>query len=369
MDPVFSINDIFPSAPQGLRNIGFLFGAGTSCKAGYPLMTELTQKVLSKLDNSEYDFLNNVITRTINEGIDKGNGTPNIEAITDILEDAIIRLQPTSNEYLSLIKIRSSIKAKIFDVMNEIESPNLEDHILFFSALHHIFEGRSGSEAVWIFTPNYDLLFELAASHVGVPLVRGFLGSALGYFNIQSLSLKIGFEENKKFSSLSQSIFKLIKLHGSIDWWKSRSPENSRSVFSTQNPKQIQYDVDRVMVMPQRKKVRDTLEYPFSEIFRFSERILGNECKFLVSCGYSYGDEHINDTLLLPKLKEGKIKLVGFLKEDSPNLEAFKKCAPFSFGTEAFSKKAGFSETGGTTLWEFEKLVDLLIEFAGIRRQ
>lgn len=363
----FKLVDIFPNATMGLSNIGFFFGAGTSLDAGYPLMRGLTECVLHKLDNSEFSTLDGVVKRVTSKSIKIEGAQPNIEEITDILESAIFNYDKKSREYEELLGLQLIIRDSIVNVMNDVEKPNLEDHILFFSALRSIFEGRS--ETVWIFTPNYDLLFELAASHVKVPLIRGFIGTSLRYFDINSLKFDIGEVRRKGFLPLKRPIFRLIKLHGSLDWWKEKTENPSPPVYSTQHPKQIKDPVERVMVLPRRQKVRETLDHPYNEIFRFAQSVLGTRCKYLVSCGYSYGDEHINTTLLLPKLQNREIRLVAFLKDDTSNLDPFKQCRSFSFGTEGISKKEGNINNEGTELWQFKKLVDLLVEHAGYRSE
>ena len=91
----FSISEIFPNASQGLSNVGFLFGSGTSYKAGYPLMPELTIKVLEKLEQNKIDIIKKIIEKQ-NLKLDKSRGEPNIEVISDTIESGI---------YLSLIHI------------------------------------------------------------------------------------------------------------------------------------------------------------------------------------------------------------------------------------------------------------------------
>ncbi|MDO8724601.1 MAG: SIR2 family protein [Candidatus Methanoperedens sp.] len=355
----FELVDIFPNASHGLANIGFLFGAGSSLKAGYPLMPELTVKVIEKLDREEVEILDGLVYKSFNKHIDKASGDPNIEIISDLLETALFTVEKTNSQYTEMLNVRSSIREKIVEVLLSTSRPNLDDHIRFFMALNRLLSGRT--ENVWIFTPNYDLLFELAASIAKVPLFNGFSGTSLRFFNIRNLSLTMGLVNGQRFSPLSQPIFRLIKLHGSLDWWKDKT-----SIYSIQSPDQISREFERVMVLPRRKKITDTLEAPFGEIFRFSEQIIGTQCKYLVSCGYSYGDDHINNTLLLPKLQQGKVRLTAFVKADTPNLESFKNHVPFSFGTENSLKRAGTLQSGGTELWQFDKFVDLLCRYAGI---
>lgn len=355
----FELEDFFPNATQGLSNIGFLFGAGASVKAGYPLMRKLTVEVIAKLAQGEVDLLDSLVEKSLSKKIDKVNGDPDIEVILDITEAALFAVDNKDTVYNKLISVQASIREKIVEVLSSTTKPYLDDHIRFFTALNRLLSGRS--ESVWIFTPNYDLLFEIAASLAKVPLFNGFFGTSLRFFNIQAFDLMLGAKDGQRFSPLTQPLFRLIKLHGSLDWWKDET-----SVFNTQSQDQIQKNVTRVMILPRRRKVTETLEAPFGDIFRFSDRIIGTRCKYLVSCGYGYGDEHINGTLLLPKVQQAKIRLTAFMKSDTPNLDPFKNCPPFSFGNETFIEKAGNIQNVGTDLWQFDKFVDRLCKHAGV---
>lgn len=357
----FSLLDMFPNVSNGLSNIGFFFGAGTSFKAGYPLMSDLTIHVISKLNSQEMKLLDFLVGKTLKRTIDKIKGEPNIELIFDVLESALVTTSPNDPMYLQMNQARISIREKIVDVFLNIPKPFLDDHIRFFLALNRCFSGRSTN--IWIFTTNYELLFEQAAALARAPLFDGFFGSSLRYFDVQNLNIKIGWENGRTFNHYSQPTFRLVKLHGSLDWWRDC---NSIYSYHIQQPYQLQNPPERVMILPRRKKITETLEPPFGELFRLSERIIGTECRYLVTCGYSYSDEHINETLLLPKVQQGKIKLTAFLKDDSPGLQIFKPYPSFSFGTEIFSQKKGGLQDLGTDLWQFERLVDTICNYSGI---
>lgn len=358
----FELVDIFPNASQGLSNIGFIFGAGASYKAGYPLMPELTVKVIEKLSASEADLLDDLVSKAHGTKIDRAKGEPNIELISDLLESALFTIDRAEPQYNSMQQARASIREKIVDVMLSTMKPKLDDHVRFFTALNCIFSGRS--ETIWIFTPNYDLLFELGAAVAKAPLNNGFLGASFGYFNVQSLGLSIGTVDSAKFSPLSQPVFRLVKLHGSLDWWRDKALQTS--IYSTQTPTQVNVDLERVIVLPRKRKITETLDMPFGDIFRLSEKIIGSQCKYLVSCGYGYGDEHINSTLLLPKVQQGKIRLTALVKDHTTNLDEFRNLAAFSFGTTSSLKKNGSLLTVGTDLWQFDKFVNLLCNHAGM---
>jgi len=356
----FQLVDIFPNLSHGLANIGFLFGAGTSHKAGYPLMPALTNQVLSKLVPDEFALLDKLVFRSLAKKINKTIGEPNIEIISDILEASILTADINHADYAHMLELRNAIRQRIVDVLVAVENPRLDDHIRFFSALNRLLSGRP--EQVWIFTPNYELLFEIASSIAKFPLLDGFLGASVRFFSINSLLFQSGIVDGHNFKPFSQPTIRLIKLHGSLDWWKRNG-----TVYSTQDPNKLQDAPERVIVLPRKKKVTETLEPPFDDLFRVSARVLGTNCKYLVSCGYGYGDQHINETLLLPKLQQAKISLTAFVKEDSANLDPFRNLPAFTFSTENSSKKKNCPiENNGSDLWQFDKLVDMLANAAGI---
>lgn len=355
----FSIEDIFPSAKSGFQNIGFIFGAGTSKKAGYPLMDELTTKVLNKLNEEQFNLISNLVYNNLSIKIDKNSSNPNIEEISDILESTIINTSQESDKQ-KYKALRDLLRETIINLFLNINNPDIKDHILFFNALKRIFYGRD--ENIWIFTTNYDLLLESAASYSGIFLSNGFIGSGIQYFHPQSLLFKYGTLKGNVFSPLKEPKIRLIKLHGSLNWWR-----NSNGIMAYENTS-INNNADRIIVLPRKRKIIETLDSPYDQIFKISSDIIGVECKYLVSCGYSFNDQHINETLLLPKLQQSRITLAAFLKDENQNLNQFKNFPSFSFGTNISSKKISSSETKeGTELWQFDKFVELLAKTAGIQ--
>ena len=351
----FSIEDIFPNINTGLQNIGFIFGAGASKNAGYPLMNELTTAVKQKLTQEELDLIDQITNKEL-------NSDPNIEEITDILEEYIVN-SGQSDKAQQLIKVRDSVRKKITEIFLEIKNPDINDHVLFFNSLKKLFAGRD--ENIWIFTTNYDLLFEIAASYSKISLFNGFIGSGLQYFYSDTLHFKYGIPNGHNFISNKEPKIRLIKLHGSINWWKSNDNDN---VLSSINDSSLLTSYERVMVLPRRKKVIETLDHPYDKLFTIASKIIGGECKYLVSCGYSFNDQHINETLLIPKLRQANISLVSFLKEENNNLKQLTNYFSFAYGTENSSKKLHSAVANeGTDLWIFQNFVHLLASTAGIK--
>ena len=297
----FSLSQLFPGIDNGLNQIGFLFGAGTSKEAGYPLMSDLTKIVVSSLSKNSKSAFEEVLSQK-ELVYDAATGVPNIEIISDFVIEASITAPARRYEQLE-----KEIRTQITETFLSIDSPNLSDHVCFLEALKR--RSHCTNSKVTILTTNYDILFELAAGEVGVRIETGFDGALKRSFLLSVFDLSRGRVEQNRFSARSELQINLIKLHGSISWRK----ENEHIIESGINL----YDssTERAIILPRRRKVMDTLDEPFDQLFIKSARILGTDCKYLVSCGFSYGDKHINDQLIVPNLRAGKIRLTALCGE------------------------------------------------------
>lgn len=336
--------DLFPNAEMGLHNIGFLFGAGTSYAAGYPLTSKLTTDVLASLRKEELDLLYNLLDK---EGLELKPkiGSPDIELISDI-----INKHKNIGGIKNIDSLISNIKSSIIDCLKSISNVNYEHHIRFFQALKRRLANSKTN--VWIFTTNYDLVLETAAAIVGLPVTNGFEGINLRYFDIRNLSLQRGLVSDSKFEPIPEPTIRIVKLHGSMSWMKDKG-----SIFEKFT------DIDKsnsCLILPQRTKVVDTLEAPYDSLFRYTNEILGSKCEFIVSCGFSYRDQHINDHLLIPKLRSGKINLFALSKEINDDIKALSQYEAFKYGTEDSIKTGTSTHMNGTDLWDFVKLVNLI---------
>ena len=292
----FSVSQLFQGIETGLNSIGFLFGAGTSKDAGYPLMGDLTKTVVSNLDATNRSVLDKILAA---KGIDydKATGDPNIEILSDLVTEHFVTTQETKYGNLEF-----ALRALIVETILSVTSPDLSDHVRFLDGLKQRAHGTSPT--VTILTTNYDVLFELAACEVGIRMETGFDGPLRRTFDIASFDLARGTVDNTRFSPRKELHINLIKLHGSVAWLKNgtRIVESAQKLHSPAP--------ERSMVLPRRRKVMDTLADPFDQLFTKASRILGSSCKYLVSCGFSFGDKHINDQLLFHRMR----KLLSFRK-------------------------------------------------------
>jgi hypothetical protein len=272
-------------------------------------------------------------------------GSPDIEVISDILNK-----HKNIGGIAKIDTLISEVKSIIIDCLSSVNKVNYEHHLKFFQALKR--KLANSKTSVWIFTTNYDLVLETAAAMAGLPVVNGFEGVNLRYFDIRNLNLQQGLVANSKFEPIPEPTIRIVKLHGSISWMKDQGKIFERfTEIDKSNP---------CLILPQRTKVVDTLESPYDSLFRYTSDVLGSKCEYIVSCGFSYRDQHINDHLLIPKLRSGKINLFALSKEMNNDIQRLSQFGAFKYGTEDSIKTGTFTHNEGTDLWDFEKLVNLI---------
>ena len=340
------LSEMFPSIETGLNRVGFLFGAGASKEAGYPLMSDLTKFVVSSLSAANRTTLDEILAAK-KSAYEPASGTPDIEALSDLVTEHIIASQ--DSKYADL---ESSIRKLIVEKIMSVTDPDLTHHVCFLEALKKRAHGNSST--VTILTTNYDILFELAASEVGIRVETGFDGPLRRVFDPEVFDLARGKVKKQRFSPRPELQINLIKLHGSISWFK----DGNRVIESGLGLSSI--NQERSLILPRRQKVMDTLAEPFDQLFTRSSRMLGFTCKYIASCGFSFGDKHINDQLILPKLREGAIRLTALCETEPDCLDELRRFPSFLAGFRENCIVDQVDTRVGTNLWQFSKLTKLL---------
>jgi hypothetical protein len=131
---------------------------------------------------------------------------------------------------------------------------------------------------VEIFTTNYDVLIERSLEQARVPVFDGFVGSYAPYFSpdaIESDATMPGYEWSR-----------LWKLHGSINWELRQG-----SVVRTTGP------CAGEMILPSHRKYDESRKQPYLALIDRLARSVAREGALVITCGYSWSDEHINSVI------------------------------------------------------------------------
>jgi hypothetical protein len=339
------LSTILPNVAQTLDGTGFLFGAGASYEAGYPLMSVLTQTVIGGLTLDQRTHLDEVL-HVQGSPFDSAAGTPNIEQIADFI---IAHWTNSGDPRSSALETR--LRELILECILSVTTPNLDYHVRFLNALKKRAFGLPC--CVWIFTTNYDLLFEQAAALAGVTIENGFCGTTHRFFNSAQFRSCSGSVSGQRFTQTSNLTVKLLKLHGSISWFE----QDGR--FYEQHPLALLSTARRAMVLPRRRKLMETLIPPFDSIFTEAVRLLGSECRYLASCGFNYADEHITQHVLMPAMQAKKCRLFALSQLEPDGVAPFNSMPNYSGAFETHSHSAGRRTAETTDTWKFSNFIKL----------
>ncbi len=338
MDPTAKDNLAQLDNQLAAGNQSWLFGAGISLDAGIPLMWPLTDRVFAKAkvegeanDLSVLEFIRSQLSsdshiehilsqlgdhRAIADRSKNRNVTFN-EVILSVDD-----LDALHQRVLTWIAetIRWGFRPKKADGTPEVIGTHetrivtIENHSAFVSALFNRSQAGLSERrrAVRLFTTNYDTLLEDALALGGFSYWDGFSGGAVAYRNH-----RYGDEEPNLRDRAH-----VIKLHGSIDWHLGEDDRVWRVRDGDLYPKKT----SRVLIYPQSTKYLATQRDPFAAQFDLFRRALSaREENVLVTCGYSFGDEHINQEIELALQRpENKTTVLAFTPKMHPILERWR---------------------------------------------
>lgn len=173
---------------------------------------------------------------------------------------------------------------------SDVSDPVLDLYEAFYRRL--VLRDRSLPRP-WVFTTNYDLYNERAMDRLGLPYANGFSGVVERRFNPATFRYALAEQldiSNRKWSAVDGFVY-LCKLHGSISW-----TEDGHGLFPIREiwP---QASASKVMIFPTPAKQNSSLGSPYSDLFReFQSRVV-REQTVLMTMGYAFGDEHLNNII------------------------------------------------------------------------
>ncbi len=303
----------------------WLLGAGISCNSNIPLMYPLTNRVKTMIDSNGNAKDKEIYALLISELDNKAHIEHYLSHIGDLIalagraksKSATIQKKTFTNE--ELLHLHGSIIEAIGDtvrygysseggkeVIGKFDSPivEIEHHIKFVQAIYSNRSNLLSRSKLNFFTTNYDTLLEDALGLEKFTVVDGFSGGAIAYWNPQF--------EFKDSNNLPNKCL-LYKLHGSIDWQRDEEKGLIRNRYGT---KYLANKSD-IMIYPQATKYVETQKDPFSYLFNgFRNALNFPDDNVLITCGYSFGDEHINAEIESAlSSRDNRTTLVAFILE------------------------------------------------------
>ncbi|PWH86689.1 SIR2 family protein [Brumimicrobium oceani] len=304
-DPSEYIRGIQQVLISDKKRIGFLFGAGSSLAKKsnktltVPAIAKMTTDIITIVGEVQKKY--EVALDEIK--VELGEENFNIETILSNLEQKatfigngeLNTLKKTDFENL-IIEIKKNVRTMVS--VHENETNKVVTSEIVNELVHTDFASWIGQAErkypIELFTTNYDFLFELGLESKEVPYYDGFCGSLRPFFNPESV---------EDFSFLANQT-KLWKIHGSLGWHFDKDTEKILRVNSDDND---------ILIYPSSLKYKDSKKQPYESLLDRLSNFIKQDDTILITCGYSWGDEHINSRIISALKTNTTSHVIGLL--------------------------------------------------------
>lgn len=284
-DPVKHIKFLRQTLSQDKKPLGFFISAGCPLAVKmpddkWPLIPDvakLTEYITNELKSKTAE--KNNFDKLIDEVILSNLKSNNIEDILSFLrglKEVSVGNSVRGFTKENLVELEKNICNKIVEKLEV----NLPDK---YTPYHKLAQWISidRDKPIEVFTTNYDLLLEEAFEDLSIPYFDGFVGSRQSFFDLRAV------EDNL----IPKHWTRLWKIHGSINWFQKENKEVYRSSLTKENG-------DSYLIYPSHLKYEQSRKMPYLALIDQLNRFIRQPNSLLIISGYSFNDQHLNDTII-----------------------------------------------------------------------
>jgi hypothetical protein len=344
-DPSEYIRGIQQILISDKKKIGFLFGAGSSLSMKsdksltVPAIGKMTAEIVEELEKKETKY--KIALDEIKEEL--GEKYFNIETILSNLELKVSIIGKSKlnglekAEFIKLItEVKKSVRKKVsvhLDDKNKIINKDVVCELVQTDFANWIGQAER-KFPIEIFTTNYDFLFELGLEHKEIPYYDGFCGSLRAFYNPESV---------EDFSFLTNQT-KLWKIHGSLGW---HFDDDTGKIL------RVSPDDDDILIYPSTLKYKDSKKQPYESLLDRLSNFLKQDDTILITCGYSWGDEHINSRIISALKTNTTSHVIGLIFDDFEKIDEHSNVSKIGLDNPKISIYASRNAIIGCNLGEW----------------
>ena len=283
-DPTVQVSVLQQCLSGGKKPIGLFLGAGcplaVSADDQTPLIPDIagiTNLVRQQLIES--DELKDIFQTAHRQLTDDGIHTPTVEDLLTHIRALAAVVGSDTVRGLSGNQLDELDRA-ICDLIHEVVNKELPDRSTPYHSVATWANAIPREFPIEIFTTNYDLLMEQALEESRVPYFDGFPGARRPLFD------PFAIEQDTPLPNWTR----LWKLHGSINWYQDDNLEVFRATATEAGRRRV--------IHPSHLKYHESRRMPYLAMLDRIRSFLRIPTAAMVICGYSFRDEHINETIV-----------------------------------------------------------------------
>jgi hypothetical protein len=284
-----SLKEILLASLQ-MQHTVVLSGSGTSLgPVGGPSMADLWGAAIGKKPNKE--------VTGIAEKIKYDLAIHNIEEILSKAEAYLQIMDET--DIKSFVYSCKKIILEMCSIF--LTEEKLEAHKTF---LHRFSRRRVRDPRLKVFTTNYDLCFEYAASSLGGVVIDGFSFTPPRHYDPRYFGYDIirRPRANEDQGNYLEGVFQLYKLHGSVNWARSSNGLIQEKINPTPD--------EACLIYPARGKYQQSFLQPHLESISQYLAALREPNTCLVAIGFGFNDDHLSEPLLAAVRSNPHLRLI-----------------------------------------------------------
>ena len=272
-----------------MQHLVVLAGSGCSLSAGGPSMLHLWHDAVGETPS---DMAKDT-ARKVNHDLTNTN----IEAFLSRIE-AFLQV----NDDIEVAAFLNSSKKVILEKCSALLNP--EKLVAHKTFLHRLSRRRVRDQRLKVFTTNYDLCFERAASALGSVALDGFSFAAPRRYDPRFFGYDIirRPRSGEDLGNFLEGVFLLYKLHGSVNW----SREKDGAICEKPNPPPEQ----ACLIYPARGKYQQSFVQPYLESMAQYLAAVREPNTCLLVVGFGFNDDHLAEPLLAAVQSNPHLRLI-----------------------------------------------------------
>ena len=191
------------------------------------------------------------------------------------------------------------------------------------------------------------MLIEEALEDQASPYFDGFTGSRNAFFDLAAVEHE---------SIIPSRWTRLWKIHGSINWRANFAQDGSLKSVTRGD---VLDDGQKYLIYPSHLKYEQSRKMPYLALMDRLRSFLMSHGAVLVTTGYSFGDEHINDLIMSGLNNNPSAVVYGLLFDeiDSPPYSNALKCAKDAPNLVIMAKNSAIIGRRRAD-WRYKKITD-----------